>query len=219
MKHALIIGNWKSHKDVSEAKKWFRELAAAVSSSDASEVILCPSYQLLPLCQEEIQQYQLHWKLGAQNVSPFPAGKHTGEVNANQIKDFAQYVLIGHSERRNEFNETDEILFEKVKRVREVGLTPVFFVQGRKTPIPEGINIVAYEPTFAIGTGHPDTPEDAEAVAHYFKSVRHVPTVLYGGSVDDTNVNLFMSCSSIDGIVPGTASLDPAVFARLTHNA
>lgn len=219
MKHALIIGNWKSHKNVSEVRKWFRDLAAALSASDMSEVILCPSYQLLPLCQEEIQKYQLPWKLGAQNVSPFPAGKHTGEVNAAQVKDFAHYVLIGHSERRSEFNETDEILFEKVKRVREVGLTPVFFVQGKQTPIPEGIGIVAYEPIFAIGTGHPDTPEDAEKVAYYFKSVRHVPTVLYGGSVDDTNVALFMSCSSLDGIVPGTASLDPEVFAHLIHNA
>lgn len=219
MKHALIIGNWKSHKKVSEARKWFAEAAASLQPGVESEVIVCPSFQLLAVCKEEIERHQLNWKLGAQNVSPFPEGKHTGEVNASQLKDFVDYVLIGHSERRNEFHETDDMLFEKVKRVREVGLTPVFFVQGEDTPIPEGIGIVAYEPIFAIGSGHPDTPEDAEKVASYFKTKKHVPTVLYGGSVDDKNVGLFMSCSSLDGIVPGTASLDPVVFAHLIHNA
>lgn len=219
MKHTLIIGNWKSHKTVSDVRKWFAEIASEIHAKDSAEVILCPSYQLLPICQEEIRKYQLPWKLGAQNVSPFPEGKHTGEVNAAQLKDFVQYVIIGHSERRNEFNEVDALLFEKVKRVQEVGLTPIFFVPGDKTPIPHGIEILAYEPVFAIGTGHPDTPEDAEKVASFFKTEKKVPTVLYGGSVDDKNVNLFMSCSSIDGIVPGTASLDSKTFARLIHNA
>lgn len=219
MKAPLIIGNWKSHKSVSEVKKWFAELASVIGSPNHAEVVLCPSYQLLSLCEQEVSRHQLHWKLGAQNVSPFPEGKHTGEVNATQLKDFVQYVLIGHSERRNEFHETAEMLFEKVKRVQEAGLTPIFFVQGEDTPLPPSIGIVAYEPVFAIGTGNPDTPEDAEKVAHYFKTVKKVPKVLYGGSVDEKNVNLFMSCSSIDGIVPGTASLDPVGFAHLVQNA
>lgn len=219
MKHPLIIGNWKSHKTILQAREWFGEIAAELGSARSADVVLCPSFQLLSLCAEEIKKNQLNWVLGAQNVSPFPEGKHTGEVNAVQLRDLVQYVLIGHSERRNEFGETDEILFEKVKRVREAGLSPIYFVQGETTPVPEGIGIVAYEPIFAIGTGNPDTPEDAEKVAHYFKTKHHVPTVLYGGSVDEKNVGLFMSCSSIDGIVPGTASLDPISFARLIQNA
>lgn len=220
MKRALIIANWKSNKTVREAEQWFASVAAEVSLiNNSAKVVLCPPFQLLPICLQLIKKYQLNWSLGAQNVSPYPEGKHTGEVNAKQLRDFVEYVLIGHSERRSEFYETDKILFEKVQRVYENNLTPIYFVQGEETPIPEKIGIVAYEPIFAIGTGHPDTPEDAEKVGHYFKSIRHVPTVLYGGSVDDKNVAAFMSCSSLDGIVPGTASLDPGVFTHLIHNA
>jgi len=219
MKDPLIIGNWKSHKNTQDVKEWFARLGPQAHGVSNAEVVLCPPFPLLPLCRELLDEYQLKWKLGAQDVSQFPEGKYTGDVSASLLKDFVDYVLIGHSERRSEHNESDDILFEKVKRVREVGLTPIFFVQGTQTPIPPAIDIVAYEPVFAIGTGHPDTPEDAEKVGEYFKKVKHVELFLYGGSVDDTNVNIFMSCSSIDGTVPGTASLDPIVFARLIQNA
>ncbi|HYK09099.1 MAG TPA: triose-phosphate isomerase family protein [Candidatus Eisenbacteria bacterium] len=218
MKQPLIIGNWKSNKNEAEVEEWFAHASPSIISSQA-EVILCPPFPLLPLCKKLIQQHQLSWKIGAQDVSPLPEGKHTGAVSAKLLGDFVHYVLIGHSERRNEFKETDEMLFEKVKRVKEVGLIPVFFVQDKETPIPEGIGIVAYEPVFAIGTGTPDTPEHAEEVVGYFKTVKKVPTVLYGGSVDEKNVALFMACPSIDGVVPGGASLDPAVFTALINNA
>lgn len=198
---------------------WFAEVAAQIHGINSPDVVLCPAFPLLPLCRQLIQKYQLDWKLGAQDVSLLPEGKHTGEVSAKLLKDFVQYVLVGHSERRSELHESDNTLFEKVKRVNEVGLTPIYFVQGEKTPIPDNIGIVAYEPIFAIGTGHPDSPEDAEKVGSYFKKIKKVPSVLYGGSVNDKNVSLFMSCSSLDGIVPGTASLDPAIFARLIQNA
>lgn len=219
MKQPLIIGNWKSHKTSKEVEAWFEELGSQIHRDHRAEVVLCPPFPLLPLCKQLLTKHQLSWKLGAQDVSAFTQGKHTGEVNAALLREFVEYVLIGHSERRSELHESDEILFDKVKRVREVGLQPVFFVQGTQTPIPSGVDIVAYEPVFAIGTGHPDTPEDVEKVGAFFKTVKHVPTVLYGGSVDDKNVGLFMSCSSIDGIVPGTASLDPVIFAHLIHNA
>lgn len=218
MKSPLIIGNWKSHKSVAEAESYFGDLAAEYASSQEKTVVFCPPYPLLDLCRSLIKKHQLNWQLGAQDVSAFPMGKHTGEVNAKLLKDFVSYVLIGHSERRA-MGETDDVLLEKVKRVREAGLTPIYFVPDENAPIPEEVEIVAYEPVFAIGTGNPDTPEDAEKVALHLKSQKYVSTVLYGGSVDDKNVNLFMSCSSIDGIVPGTASLDPIVFARLVHNA
>lgn len=218
MKRALIVGNWKSHKTVSEVSLWFTEAVSHMPKSHAT-VVLCPSFPFLPVCSANLQQHRLPWKLGAQDVSSFPVGKHTGEVNAVQLKDLVSYVLIGHSERRQQLGETDAMLFEKVKRAREAGLTPIFFVQGEETPIPEGIEVVAYEPVFAIGTGTPDTPEDAEKVAKFFKTKKHVPTVLYGGSVDSKNVSVFLSCPSIDGVVPGTASLDPKEFVLLINNA
>lgn len=218
MKQSLIIGNWKSYKNTKEAEEWFAHVSSSLISPQA-QVVLCPPFPLLSLCKNLVQKHQLPWKIGAQDASGFPEGKHTGFVSAKLLTDFVQYVLIGHSERRKEAGETDEMLFEKVKRVKEVGLTPVFFVQGEETPIPDGIEIVAYEPVFAIGTGTPDTPQHAEEVVSYFKKVKQVPTVLYGGSVDDKNVALFLAEESIDGVVPGGASLDPAVFASLINNA
>lgn len=220
MKRPLIIGNWKAHKTLQDMEAWFAEAGSSLlPQTGEKEVVLCPPFPLLAKCKELIATHQLSWKLGAQDASSLPEGKHTGEVDAKILKDFVEYVLIGHSERRQELHETDEMLFEKVKRVKEVGLMPVFFVQDAETQIPEGIEIVAYEPVFAIGTGHPDTPEDAEKVASYFKTTKHVPNVLYGGSVDDANVHIFLSCPSIDGVVPGTASLDPKMFAHLVQNA
>lgn len=218
MKRPLIIGNWKSNKTLLEAEKWFGEIASHTHTT-AVDVVLCPPFPLLAKCQELIHKHQLPWKLGAQDVSVFPEGKHTGEVSAKLLRDFVQYVLVGHSERRQEDNETDKMLFEKVRRVMETGLTPIFFVQDEQTPIPDGIGIVAYEPVFAIGTGNPDSPEHAEQVAKYFKTTKHVPTVLYGGSVDEKNIALFLSCPSIDGVVPGGASLNPVAFATLIQNA
>lgn len=217
MKQPFIIGNWKSHKTPNEVAEWFAQISPSVRSLEAT-VILCPPFPLLPQCKELIKKQQLPWKLGAQDVSQYPVGKHTGEVSATLLKEFVEYVLIGHSERRH-MGETDAILFEKVKRVQEVGITPIFFVQGKDVAIPQRIPVVAYEPLFAIGTGKADTPEDAEKIAHFFKTEKQVPTVLYGGSVDDKNVSVFMSCSSIDGIVPGTASLDPVVFSHILQYA
>lgn len=218
MRHPFIVANWKSNKTTSEIERWF-ELVVSAMPTPHAEVILCPSFPLLPMSQMLIEKYHLTWKLGAQDVSSFTEGKHTGEVNAKQLKNFVDYVLIGHSERRRELKETDEMLFEKVKRVQEVGLTPIFFVQDKDTPIPDTIKIVAYEPIFAIGTGNPDTPEHAESIAKYLKKSKNIQTVLYGGSVDHKNVSLFLSEGLIDGVVPGTASLDPKEFVQLTNNA
>lgn len=219
MKSPLIIANWKSNKTVDEAKKWFEEIASQAVLPRTAQVVLCPSFPLLPVCQDLLTKYRLPWKLGAQTVSSFSEGKHTGEVNAVQLKEYVSYVLIGHSERRMELHETNDMLFEKVKRVREAGLTPIYFVQDGSTTIPEGVDIVAYEPIFAIGTGVADTPEHAEQVARGIKISMHIQTVLYGGSVDDKNVAAFMSCSSLDGIVPGAASLNPKEFAKLIIHA
>lgn len=218
MKRPLIIANWKSHKTVAQVEKWFEEVASDMSFGQA-EVVLCPSFPHLSLCQGLIKRHGLSWKLGAQDVSFLPEGKYTGEVNATQLKDFADYVLIGHSERREALKETDEVLFEKVKRAQEAGLRPIFFVQSKETALPQEIDIVAFEPVFAIGTGNPDTPDHAEEVARYFKSMKHIQTVLYGGSVDHKNISLFMSSPSLDGVVPGTASLDPKEFVQLINNA
>jgi triosephosphate isomerase len=99
------------------------------------------------------------------------------------------------------------------------GLNPIFLIQGKETPIPEGVKIVAYEPIFAIGTGNPDTPESAEMTAAAIKANRGYLTVLYGGSVKSVNVKSFTEQPSIDGVLVGGASLDAEELLKIIQNA
>lgn len=220
MKTIHIIGNWKSHKTSLETRQWFEDIAKVRDLSSAvqdKKVILCPPSHLLSLSSALIQEYQLPFVLGAQDVSPYDIGAHTGEIAGKQLKEFVQYVLIGHSERRR-MGETDDIVAQKSQRAREVGLIPVVCIQGKDTPVPDGVTIVAYEPVFAIGTGNADTPEDAEEVLKFFKG-KGIATCIYGGSVNPENVASFTSQPSIDGVLPGTDSLDPSKFAAVITQA
>ena len=118
MDKLFIVANLKSNQTNSEAKDWlfnFKKIKDLKQNLDNKEIILCPSFILLDFFALFIAENNLPFKLGAQNVSPFDQGPYTGEVNAKQIKDFADYVLVGHSERRNNFGETDDRLFKKVE--------------------------------------------------------------------------------------------------------
>ncbi len=221
MKHTYIIGNWKSRKTVSEAKEWFEKIAQMqqmFGSLENKTVILCPPFHLLELCSSLVQQYTLPLSLGAQDVSPFGIGAFTGEVAAEQLKEFVQYVLIGHSERRQHFQETDAMIAQKAQQVLSAGITPVVCVQGKETLVPEGVQMIAYEPVFAIGTGNADTPDDAESVLSFFKG-KGITTTIYGGSVNPENVASFTHQLSIDGVLPGTDSLDPTLFTNIIANS
>lgn len=221
MKNLFIVANWKSNKTISEAKNWAQTLnnSQLTINTEGKKVIVCPPFTLLPFVKESIVKGQLSIVTGAQDISPFSEGTYTGEVNGKQIKELADYVIIGHSERRKNFSETDEMLFRKVEQAVNNGLTPIFCVQGKETKIPPNCSFVAYEPIDAIGTGNPDTPENAEDVAFFFKSKHNVQTVLYGGSVTSDNVNNFTKMANIDGILVGKASLDVSEFYKIIKNA
>lgn len=219
MKKLCIVANWKSNKTESEAKEWISEVSG-LKDQDLSnkDIVLCPSFIHLPIVKASIGEQMLPIRLGAQDISAFEEGAYTGEVSARQIKEFANFVIIGHSERRNNFGENDENLFKKFKLAKENGLAVIFCVQGKETKVPENVDIVAYEPVDAIGTGNPDTPENAEKVAAYFKADSKVSTVLYGGSVTAVNVNSFTQMPSIDGVLVGKASLDSREFYAIIQN-
>ncbi len=220
MKKIYIIGNWKSHKTVSEAAEWFEKIShlkPQFSNLENKTIILCPPFELLSLSSALIQEYALPFILGAQDVSPFDEGAHTGEIAAVQLKEFVQYILVGHSERRN-LGETDEIVAQKSQQVLKAGLIPVVCVQGKETPVPEGVHVIAYEPVFAIGTGIADTPEDAEEVLKFFKE-KGMTTTIYGGSVSPENVSSFTTQPSVDGVLPGKDSLNPQLFADIITNS
>ncbi len=232
----LIAGNWKSNKTTSEAMEWLQKLSAISFQQSAKEcsIVLCVPFTLLYLLKQEIERLHLPLELGAQDVSPFADGAYTGEVSARQIKELASWVIIGHSERRKYFGETDEILSQKVIHAKSVGLSVLYCVPDDVTIVPGMVDAVAYEPVWAIGTGKSDTPENANSVIRAIKAKcvpdsrnqkfpdsgnLNVPLVIYGGSVTSENVASFIAQPAVDGVLPGGASMDPVKFANLIKNA
>lgn len=223
-KRKYVIGNWKSNKNIVETENWFKTFKEQFSQNknilwENLEVVICPPFVLLPRVAKLRDDYQLPIKIGAQDISPFSNGAYTGEISGSMIAEFASYVIIGHSERRNNFGESDKLLSEKVKRAKEAKLISIYCIQNETTSIPDGVDVVAYEPIWAIGTGKTDTPENADKVARAVKQKWNGKTLIYGGSVTPDNIKSFITTEHIDGVLPGGASLDPSKFWEMIVNA
>lgn len=226
MKKLFIIGNWKSFKSSVETTQWFQEMAQhTLQNINDKEIVICVPFTVLSLAKSLIEQHNLPIKLGAQDISPFDEGRYTGEVNGKQLAEFVQYVIIGHSERRKYFSETEGMISQKVQRAIETNITPIVCVseiaqvksllrdhQGKEF-------IIAYEPLFAIGSGQPDSPENAEKTSAQIQKEMDNITIIYGGSVTSDNVHSFTSMPTIAGVLPGGASLVASEFAAIVTNA
>jgi triosephosphate isomerase (TIM) len=215
MKKLLIIANWKSNKTQDEAREWFENLPQNLPENVTA--VVCPSFIHLSVCKDKIVERKLNIKLGGQDVSSFQAGAHTGEVNAEQLREVTEFVIIGHSERRKA-GETEEVLKQKVREADENGLKIIYCVSDLDQEIPEGIYAVAYEPLFAIGSGNPDTPENAQEIARKIVEKTKVEYVLYGGSVTSKNVKGFTTMENINGVLVGGASLNPIEFSNILNS-
>lgn len=227
MEKRYIIGNWKSNKTVKEAKDWlttFHQVTVnGTLDTDRNLVtIVCvPFVHISPLFDElkTLLSEKFNLLLGAQDVSPFPDGAYTGAVSAHMLSGLVSYCLIGHSERRTHFAESDEIIAQKAKQLLKYNIQPILCVQDANIPIPDGITLVAYEPVWAIGSGKPATPEHANEVASMIKSKKPQVEIIYGGSVTADNVGTFLSQPNIVGVLPGGASLDTDAFSQLLAHA
>lgn len=218
MKDILIVANWKSNKTAKEALSFIETFAQNPVPATNIKVVICPSYLSVPVVSEFIKANNLSIEIGVQDVSAFEIGSYTGEVAAQQAKEFATYAIIGHSERRRYLGETDQMLADKVSLSLGFGLTPIFCVQDADTMVPASVTIVAYEPVAAIGTGEPDTPENAEKVGEKIRLKNpNVEKILYGGSVIADNVESFIKMPGIDGVLVGGASLTPDGFSMLIN--
>lgn len=232
MKKLFIIANWKSNKTESEAKNWLQNFKVQDLGLTNKEIIVCPPFTLFSGFKSSIINLNSSLKLGAQDISPFDEGAYTGEVTGRQIKEFADYVIIGHSERRSHFGETDEIIVKKIEQAVKNNLTPLICISNKEqiSIIAKTINIlnsqfstfnflVAYEPTFAIGSGIADTPQNANDIGLEIKKFLKEAYVLYGGSVTPQNVNSFTNMPLIDGVLVGKVSLNPQEFSAVIANA
>lgn len=219
MKKQYIIANWKENKTTEEAVSWVSEFSELYVPHEDKEVILCPTFALLPALSNELKKLGLDIKLGSQNFPAFEEGAFTGEESPRLLKEFVDYAIIGHSERRNFFHETEDLLEKKVSLAKEYSIEPILCVQDAETPIHSGATLVAYEPIFAIGTGTPDTPENAQVVSLTIAKEHEQVSVIYGGSISGENVRSFTEKDGIFGVLVGSKSLNPQSFAEIITNA
>ncbi|KKQ35569.1 MAG: Triosephosphate isomerase [Microgenomates group bacterium GW2011_GWA2_37_6] len=219
MKKLLIAANWKSNKTKNEARNWIFELSRQIFPENL-EIVIFPPLTLLDFLDSFIKANDLHFKLGAQNISPFEQGSYTGEVSADQIKEFANYSLIGHSERRENFAEDEALINRKIEQAISQSLTPIVCISnlGQVRNLSSGRIVIAYEPLDAIGSGKPEDPRSVFNTINQIKQVRNVK-VLYGGSVDSSNIKNYTSQENISGVLVGGQSLEAESFINLLNNA
>ena len=245
MAEIVVAANWKMNKTVPESNYLIKEILETLPSIDSITCIVFPPFLSIPSVSRLLESTSV--KLGAQNMHSVENGAFTGEVSALMIKDFCSYILLGHSERRQLFGETDELVNEKLTTAIKSGLRPVVCVGEQSADRQNGttenvirtqikasfknINnigniIVAYEPVWAIGTGTAASPDDAEEVnevirdelATIFGTDQVSKTpILYGGSVTANNVADFLIKPNVNGALIGGASLDAAGFNEILN--
>jgi triosephosphate isomerase len=236
----FIAGNWKMHKTLAEARALAREICQGLGSAAAVEVAVAPPYTALAAVAAEIAGSPV--KLAAQDTYWERQGAYTGAISPVMLADVGcQYVIIGHSERRQYFGETDETVNRKVKAALEEGLSPIVCVgetlsqreQGQtfqvvETQIRYGLAglapaqgkrlVIAYEPVWAIGTGKTATPDQAQEVHKLIRGLlpevagTDALRILYGGSVTPGNAKDLLAQPDIDGALVGGASLQASSF-------
>ena len=245
MRRPMIAGNWKMNKTPAETKALIEDLKAIENRSGA-EVVVCPMTVSLFAAAEALKGSEI--KLGAQNVHFADKGAYTGECNAASLKELGvEYVIIGHSERRQYFAETDVTVNQRTLKALEAGLKPIVCVGESLEQKQQGITnevvclqtkvallnvgekiddvVIAYEPVWAIGTGLTATPEDANAtIAAIRGAIREVfgeaadrVRILYGGSMNDKNAHDLMAQPEIDGGLIGGASLVAEKFSGVIN--
>lgn len=217
-----IIGNWKSNKIRAEVQHWVSAVSGKFPTSPSVTMIVCPSYVHLSLL-EKMNNLQL----GVQTLSAFPQGAYTGAISASQVKGIVSYAILGHSERREYFEETDQIVAQQIRQTLEAGITPVigvhqdnYFSQLSQLDTKELSQcLVMYEPPEAIGSGEAADPVEINIIAQKIKEDFNIKAVLYGGSVTSANITSYLALKSVSGAVVGSASLKPEEWIKMVEAA
>jgi triosephosphate isomerase len=244
MRTPLIGANWKMHKDLGDTTFFFDRFLPSVEHSANCEIVICPSFPDIKNAVTSARGSRV--QIGAQNLFWENEGAFTGEVSGPMIRAAGcSHVIVGHSERRHFFGETNETVLKKTIAALTAGLTPILCVGEREkinfeavltdqfqsaigtlSDAQFGAIVIAYEPVWAIGDGETATP-DVAAAAHKFIRAQAEARfgsdaagklrIIYGGSVKADNARSLMEQPEIDGFLVGGASLDPVSFAKLVN--
>jgi len=237
----IIIGNWKCNPTSSrQAENLFKSIVNGVKETKNTEIVICPSFVYLT----DLRLTTNNLRLGAQDCFWEQEGPFTGEISPKMLKNLGcKYVILGHSERRQFLNETDEMIGKKLKAAFDAGLRPILCIgetleqrkQGKTQEILEQqLNVlsdlaaespsrlmIAYEPVWAIGAGNACNPQDARQILSFLKKYLQLnesrsrwQKIIYGGSVDSKNANDYIDIG-FDGLLVGGASLDAKEFVKI----
>ena len=239
MRKIIIAGNWKMYKTQGEATEFLMEFISQIDDApEDREVVLCVPFTDLTIVSKSLHGNRI--RLGAQNVHWEESGAYTGEISASMLTEIGvRYVIVGHSERRQYFGETDETVNLRLKAAQASGLIPILCVGETKQQRDAGeaerviINqlknglvgidqaklVIAYEPIWAIGTGETCEAKEADKVIGIIRAQLSNPnvTIQYGGSVKPSNIDEIMAQPQIDGVLVGGASLAAADFAGIVN--
>ncbi|MCL0312644.1 triose-phosphate isomerase [Apilactobacillus sp. TMW 2.2459] len=248
MRIPFIAGNWKMNLTLSEAENFVKIVSDKLPDADKIETAIAASPLFLPSMIKLSKDSPL--KIAAQNCFYKDSGAYTGEVSPMTLKDIGvSYVILGHSERRRYFHETNKMINLKVLSVLKNGMSPIIGCDEKMSkiksnhhmkwldnPVSEALRgvsaedmskvLIAYEPSWAIGTGRAASKEEAEDGCSlirttiselYSPQIADQVRILYGGSVSDKNVANLMQCPDIDGVLAGKASLQPEKFLKLLN--
>ena len=244
MRRKIVAGNWKMHNNLSDSQNLVTKLVNGLNNKNINrDVIICPPFTSLSEVSNLLKGTKI--ELGAQNMHFEDKGAFTAEISSEMLLSVGcKYVILGHSERRTIFGETDEFINKKIKKALSSGLTPIFCIgesleqrengttndvikrqvlEGIKDLSEDNVNklIIAYEPIWAIGTGKTATPEQAQEVHEFIRSILEETfnkqtseniSILYGGSVKPNNAFDLLSKTDIDGALVGGACLDADSF-------
>jgi triosephosphate isomerase len=235
----VLAGNWKMFKTQAEAMEFLKGFTLQLTETpDDREVVLCVPFTALAILSQTLHGSRI--RLGAQNVHWEKSGAYTGEISGQMLTEFGvRYVVIGHSERRQYFGETDETVNKRLLAAQENGLIPILCVGETKEQrdanqieslifsqlekdlvgVDQNQLVIAYEPIWAIGTGETCESSEANRVIGLIRSKLTNPDVpiQYGGSVKPDNIDEIMAQPEIDGVLVGGASLEPNSFARIVN--
>jgi len=244
----LIAGNWKMYNGGQSSVPLAAGVVAFAKDLPTVDVVVAPPFTALAAVSAEIHGSRVG--LAGQNLHPKPEGAYTGEISGPFLKECGcSWVIVGHSERRQYFGETDALVADKVAAALKSGLTPIVCVgetldqreKGETLRVvkqqveafldviaqaPEAVAI-AYEPVWAIGTGKTAGPKEAEEVhaairtwlANKAQALADRTRILYGGSVKPDNAAALLACPNVDGALVGGASLDPGSFGAIARAA
>lgn len=239
MRNIVIAGNWKMYKTQSETTEFLHGFLPALEHTpEGREVVLCVPFTDLAVLSKNLHGSRV--RVGAQNVHWANEGAFTGEISAAMLGEIGvRYVVVGHSERRQYFGETDETVNQRLRAAQAAGLTPILCVGESKkqrdageieslifSQLTQGLPgvdqsnlVIAYEPIWAIGTGETCETAEANRVIGLIRSKLHNSnlSIQYGGSVKPENIDEIMAQPEIDGVLVGGASLQPESFARIVN--